>query len=324
MLLHLEPLLTADGVFDNVESSSGEATTAASTCQPASAPALRRRLRAPRGSARRGPTGPGHDARRARARCRSPPRRPPRRGPSPATRGTIRSVSPTTPTAPTACPPWSKIGAATLDSPRIASSRSRATPRSRMASNCRAQLARAQRPARQLRQRLGRQVVDDRRGGVREDRLAERARVDRQLGADLEDLQRLVGPEDVVHDDHARPVHHADADRGVGALGQPLGVDERAGAQLVEVEVGVAELQQARPRAGTCPSRGPARRSRGPAASAAARGRWAPRARGAGASSVTPRRRGPPASALRMRAARSIDWMPERLLARSFAFGIVE
>ena len=40
-------------------------------------------------------------------------------------------------------------------------------------------------------------------------------------------------------------MHHADADRGVGALGQPFGVDDRAPAQLVQVEVGVAELQQA-------------------------------------------------------------------------------
>ena len=68
---------------------------------------------------------------------------------------------------------------------------------------------------------------------------------DRQLRADLEDLQRGVRPEDVVDDDDAGAVQDADADGGVGARGQPLGVDDRAAAQLVEVEVGVAELEQA-------------------------------------------------------------------------------
>ena len=41
------------------------------------------------------------------------------------------------------------------------------------------------------------------------------------------------------------PVHDPDADGCVGARRQPLGMHERAGAQLVEIEVGVAELQQA-------------------------------------------------------------------------------
>jgi hypothetical protein len=67
------------------------------------------------------------------------------------------------------------------------------------------------------------------------------------LSADLEDLQRLVRTEDVVHHDHARPVHHADSNRGVGALGQSLCGDERPRAQLVEVQVGVSELQQPGP-----------------------------------------------------------------------------
>jgi hypothetical protein len=111
----------------------------------------------------------------------------------------------------------------------------------------RLQLARAQRSARQLGQRLCREVVDDGLGGIGEDGLAERARVDRELGADLEDLQCLVRTEDVMHHDHARAVHHAHSDRGVGALGEPLGWDERPRAQLVEVEVGVSELQQSRP-----------------------------------------------------------------------------
>ena len=65
--------------------------------------------------------------RRARARRRAPPRSPPRPSPRAGPRGRIRSVSPTTPIAPTAWPAWSKIGAATLDSPSTASSRSRAS-----------------------------------------------------------------------------------------------------------------------------------------------------------------------------------------------------
>jgi hypothetical protein len=49
-----------------------------------------------------------------------------------------------------------------------------------------------------------------------------------------------------MHDDDARPVHDPDPDGSVGAAGEPIGVDERARAQLVEVEVGVAELEQPR------------------------------------------------------------------------------
>ncbi len=66
----------------------------------------------------------------------------------------------------------------------------------------------------------------------------------RQLGADLEDLKRGVGTEDVVHDHDTRAVHDAHAHRGVGAGGQALGVDERPGPQLVEIEVRVSELEQ--------------------------------------------------------------------------------
>ena len=66
----------------------------------------------------------------------------------------------------------------------------------------------------------------------------------RQLRADLEHLEGGVGAEDVVDDDDGRAVEHADADGRLGAGGEPLGVDERARAQLVVVEVGVAEVQQ--------------------------------------------------------------------------------
>jgi hypothetical protein len=70
--------------------------------------------------------------------------------------------------------------------------------------------------------------------------------VDGQLGSDLEHLERGAGAEDVVDHDHGRSVHDADAHRCGGALGESLGVDDRAPAQLVEVEVGVPEMEQAR------------------------------------------------------------------------------
>ena len=64
----------------------------------------------------------------------------------------------------------------------------------------------------ELRQRLGEQLVDDRLGRVGEHRLAERARVRGQLGADLEHLEGGVGAEDVVDDRDRGAVQHADAD----------------------------------------------------------------------------------------------------------------
>ena len=66
----------------------------------------------------------------------------------------------------------------------------------------------------------------------------------RQLGADLEHLERRVGPEDVVHHDDGRAVHDADADGLAGLGGQALGVHERTGAKLVVVEIGGAEMEQ--------------------------------------------------------------------------------
>src|SRR4051812_37772987 len=180
----------------------------------------------------------------------------PRAGP----RGRIRSVSPTTPMAPTAWPAESRIGAAMLDSPSTASSRSRAKPVSRTA------LSSLRRPA-AVRVRwvnlasgsAGRSSTTPARAGARvglpgappragrrvgEDRLAERARVRRQLGADLEHLEGGVRAEHVVDDDDRGPVQHADAHGGLRAGGESLGVDQRAGAQLVVVKIGVAEVEE--------------------------------------------------------------------------------
>ena len=68
----------------------------------------------------------------------------------------------------------------------------------------------------------------------------------RQLRADLEDLEDGVRPEHVVHDHDRRAVQDADAHGLAARLREPLGVHDRARAQLVVVEVGVAEVQQPR------------------------------------------------------------------------------
>ena len=130
--------------------------------------------------------------------------------------------------------------------------------------------------------------------------------MDRQLGPDLEHLKGGVGAEHVVDDDDARPCMTPDADRGRGALGEPLGVDDRAAAQLVQVQVGVAEVQQARAqlvllRLAVLLDEAvrlqrleqPVHRRAGDVERSA--------------SSLTPSRRGPLASARRIRAARSTD-----------------
>ena len=161
-------------------------------------------------------------------------------------RGMIRSVSPTIPIAPTAWPEWSKIGEAMLDSPRIASSFSRAKPRSRISCESSPERRGRERSARQPWERLGEQVGDDASGAYASIALPSALACKRQLGADLEDLERRVRPEDVVDDDDARAVHHADANGRVRPGCEPVGVDSERDPQLVQVEVGVAELEQAR------------------------------------------------------------------------------
>jgi hypothetical protein len=68
--------------------------------------------------------------------------------------------------------------------------------------------------------------------------------MDRQQGADLEHLQARVGAEDVVDDEHAAGMGDADADRLADACREELGPRKGAGAQLVQVEVAVPELEQ--------------------------------------------------------------------------------
>ena len=67
----------------------------------------------------------------------------------------------------------------------------------------------------------------------------------RQLSSHLRDLQSGVRPEDVMHHDHRRSVHHPHAHGRIRPLGETLGVHDRAAAQLVQVEVRIAELKQA-------------------------------------------------------------------------------
>ena len=90
---------------------------------------------------------------------------------------------------------------------------------------------------RQSRQGLGKQVFQDLRRRKCQDRLAQRAGVQRKLQAHLEHAERGVRPEHVVDDDDACPMHHADPHRGPSPRGEMVGVGDRSRAQLVEVEV---------------------------------------------------------------------------------------
>ncbi len=69
----------------------------------------------------------------------------------------------------------------------------------------------------------------------------------RQLQSDLEDAERRIGTEYVVDDHDARPMHDPDPHRRARSRGQPVGIRDRAGAQLVEVEIRVAELEEPGP-----------------------------------------------------------------------------
>src|SRR5207237_5795100 len=80
----------------------------------------------------------------------------------------------------------------------------------------------------------------------RQDRLAQRAGVKRQLDADLEHAEGGVGAEHVMDHDDARAVHHAHAHSRPGPARKMVRMRDRAGAQLVEVKVRVPELEQAR------------------------------------------------------------------------------
>jgi hypothetical protein len=84
-------------------------------------------------------------------------------------------------------------------------------------------------------------------GLVREQHLAQRGGVRREQRAHVERLEGVVGPEDVVHDQHLAFQQRADPHGLATAGGQRVGPVDGAGAQLVDVEVAGAEVQQRRP-----------------------------------------------------------------------------
>jgi hypothetical protein len=97
---------------------------------------------------------------------------------------------------------------------------------------------------RQLRQAGPDEVVDVVAVRECEQRLAERGCVHRQQRSDLEQLEARVRSEHMVDDEDAARVRHADADRLADPRREQLRPRERARAQLVEIEIAVAELQQ--------------------------------------------------------------------------------
>jgi hypothetical protein len=98
----------------------------------------------------------------------------------------------------------------------------------------------------QLRKAVGHDLVDRLVLEIREHGLAQGRRMQGQESADLEDLQAGVRPEDVMDDEHAVTVRHADADRLADPCREQLRPRERSRPQLVQVEIAVAELEQLR------------------------------------------------------------------------------
>jgi hypothetical protein len=91
-------------------------------------------------------------------------------------------------------------------------------------------------------ERLDLVVVD-----IGEERLAECGCMHRQQRPHLEQLQAGVGAEDVMDDEHAAGVRHPDADGLADARREELRPRERAGAQLVQVQIAVSQLEELRP-----------------------------------------------------------------------------
>ena len=81
---------------------------------------------------------------------------------------------------------------------------------------------------------------------VGEQHLAHGRRVGGEEGAHVERLQRVVGPEYVVHDEDLLLVERADPHRLARACRQRIGPVQRAGAKLVAVEIAGTHVQQRR------------------------------------------------------------------------------
>ena len=108
---------------------------------------------------------------------------------------------------------------------------------------------------------------------VRRQHLAQRRGVQRLHGAHLQHLPAVVGPEDVVDDQHALLVQHAQVDALAAGAGQVVRPDQGAGPQLVDVQIAVAQPQQLRAQLVAARRRRPARRSPPPGGCAGCRGR---------------------------------------------------
>ncbi|CAK7282197.1 hypothetical protein SGPA1_20163 [Streptomyces misionensis JCM 4497] len=99
---------------------------------------------------------------------------------------------------------------------------------------------------RAVRERLafGLQGLAVRHRVVRGQHLAQRGAVQRLHGADLQHLPAVVGPEDVVHDQHALLVQHPQVHALPAGAGQIVRPHQGARPQLVHVQIGGAQAQQ--------------------------------------------------------------------------------
>ena len=197
-----------------------------------------------------------------RPRGRSPA--PPRSARAAARRpAQTRSTAPVMPTAPTGMRRRSWIGAATEATPSQVSSTSAAQPRARVRSSTRLERRRGRCTVRAVNGLAARASsgLAVRHRVVRRQHLAQGGGVQRLHRADLQHLAAVVGPEDVVHDQHALLVQHAQVDALAAGAGQVVRPHQGAGPQLVHVQVAVAQAQQLGAQLVAARRRRPARRS---------------------------------------------------------------
>ena len=184
-----------------------------------------------------------------------------------------RSTAPVMPTAPTGIRRRLWMGAATEATPVQVSSTSSAYPRARVRSRTPSNsLQLADRPGGE-RLALGLQDLAVRHRVVGRQHLAQGRGVQRLHGPDLQHLPAVVGPEDVVHDQHALLVQHAQIDALAAGAGQVVGPHQGARPQLVHVEIGGAQAQQLGAQLIAPGGRRPARRSPPAGGCAVCRGR---------------------------------------------------
>ena len=188
----------------------------------------------------------------------------------------------------------------------------RCPARARLASSSATACGVRHRPAGERHQRLGEQGVPRRGLEVGDDGLAQRARVPRDGRPHLEDLHGVVRTKDVVDDQHGRS-RSAPPPAPTGPPARPASPPTAASGPAARGCRGTrCPAAASRAPAGTCRSPGPAPPIPAARGCGAARSRFPSRGRVRSASSVTPSRDEPVASALRIRAARSTDWIVPR------------